>query len=88
MDALVLDGTYENGKIELETLPVGVKRARVRVSFLPAADAPTESGVETARQRAFARMRDGINFGGERFDRDELYEERLRELEARQDSNR
>jgi hypothetical protein len=43
---------------------------------------------EAARQRAFERMRAGINFGGEKFDRDEIYEERMRELEARQDRQR
>jgi hypothetical protein len=86
MDLLTLEGIYENGKIELTRQPIGVKTARVKVTFLKIEDVKTDER-EAARQRAFARMREGIDFGGEKFDRTELYEERLRELEARQDKS-
>lgn len=72
MDALVLEGIYEDGKIELHEQPAGVKRARVRVTFLPEPEAAEEAAREAARQRAFARMRAGIDFGGEKFDREEI----------------
>ena len=85
MNTLVMEGIYEDGKIKLEELPVGVVRARVRVSFFPYTDTPEEpADREAARQRALARMRAGINFGGERFNREEIYSERIRELEPRQ----
>jgi hypothetical protein len=89
MDIVVVEGTYEDGKIELEEQPAGIVRARVRVMFLPEAEtAATADSREAARQRAFKRMKDGINFGGEKFNREEIYEERMRELEERQDRNR
>jgi hypothetical protein len=88
MDLLVLDGIYEDGKIELQERPAGVKRARVRVMFLPESDMSEQKAHEAARQRALARMKAGINFGGEKFNREEIYEERMRELEARQDRRR
>ncbi len=77
---------YEDCRIELEELPANVKRARVRVTFLPEIELTEEAeDREAARQRALARMRTGINFGGEKFNREEIYEERMRELDARQD---
>ena len=63
-------------------------RARVRVTFLPEPEATHAGERETARQRAFARMRAGLDFGGEQFDRAEIYEQRIRELESRQDRSR
>lgn len=42
MDALVLEGVYENGRIELRERPLGVRRARVRVTFLPESEATEE----------------------------------------------
>jgi hypothetical protein len=80
MDILTVDGVYENGRVELKEKPEGVEKARVRVTFLPDA---LEDIREAARQRAFARMRTGINFGGMKFDRAQLYEERMQELDAR-----
>jgi len=69
---------YEDGKIELKEYPAGVKRARVRITFLPESERTEEEAREAARQRAFARMRAGIDFGGEKFNREEIYEERNR----------
>ncbi len=88
MALLTLEGIYEDGKIELKERPVGVKRARVQVTFLPESKSSEEEAREAARRRAFARMREGIDFGGEKFNREEIYEERMRELEARQDGKR
>ena len=64
--------------VALQEKPAGVKRARVRVTFLPESERTGEEARQAARQRAFARMKTGIDFGGEKFDRDELYEDRLR----------
>jgi hypothetical protein len=92
MALLTLEGVYEDGRVELREQPQGVGRARVVVTFLPDEVAPAEAtdaeAREAARQCAFTRMREGIDFGGERFNRAEVYEERLRELEARQDQSR
>ena len=87
MALLTVDGIYEDGKIELKQ-PVGVKKARVKVTFLPIAGAVGDEARETARQRAFARMRAGIDFGGEKFNREEIYEERMSELELLQNRSR
>jgi len=38
---------------------------------------------KAAGERALARMKAGINFGGEKFNREEIYEERMRELDER-----
>ncbi|MCA1596705.1 MAG: hypothetical protein LC772_09825 [Chloroflexi bacterium] len=89
MEPLVIEGVYEDGKIELENPPTHLKRARVRVTFL-SEEAPGKEPQdrEAACQRAFARMEEGINFGGEKFNREEIYDERMRELEERQDRHR
>jgi hypothetical protein len=92
MALLAVEGIYQDGKVELWEKPEGVARARVVVTFLPDGE-ELEPGAgaaarESARQRAFARMREGIDFGGEKFNREEVYEERMRELEARQDRKR
>ncbi len=89
MDTLTIDGVYEDGTIKLSERPVGLTRARVRVTFISESDETSAADErEAACRRAFEQMRDGIDFGGERFDRDELYEERLRELETRQGRRR
>ena len=83
MAKLTIKGIYEDGKIELEEMPTGVKRARVRVTFLPESAADDKAERSAARLRAFDRMRVGIDFGGEKFNRDEIYEVRMAELDAR-----
>jgi hypothetical protein len=87
MSQLVVDGLYENGVIVLGGRPRGVKRARVRVRFLPD-DQPIASTEQKAADRRDAikrmleTMQAGIDFGGERFNRDEIYEDRMTELDA------
>ncbi|HET6383080.1 MAG TPA: hypothetical protein VFJ58_06775 [Armatimonadota bacterium] len=84
MDSFVVEGIYEDGKIELEERPAGVARARVRVTFLPDVDSLKETEErKVAGERALARMKAGINFGGAKFNREEIYEERMRELDER-----
>jgi len=89
MAVLTLKGIYEDGEIKLEEQPVGIVRAQVRVTFLPEPETGEETeSREAARQHALARMEVGISFGGEKFNREDIYEERMRELEARQDRGR
>lgn len=84
MALLTVEGVYENGKVELAEQPAGVEHARVVVTFLPEQQReakPVEAGAEEARRVAaeslLQEMRAGINFGGERFNREELYAERI-----------
>lgn len=49
MGRLTVEGTYENGKIELAEIPAGVQRSRVIVTFVPnenenGSEIPTKSG--------------------------------------------
>jgi len=88
MALLTLEGVYENGKIELKERPTDVKKARVLVMFLPDESVgETEMREATRRREAGERlletMQAGINFGGEAFNREEIYEERIKELERR-----
>ncbi len=78
METFTIDGYYNDGRIVLSQRPEGIRRARVRVVFL--AEDPEEARTESlckARTRALARMEAGINFGGETFRREEVYEERI-----------
>ncbi|MBI3946354.1 MAG: hypothetical protein HY321_10580 [Armatimonadetes bacterium] len=86
MPVLTVEGFYREGKIELAETPDGAREARVLVTFLPAADREENASAEERRaaaQRMFERMERGISFGGEKFNRDESYEERMRELDER-----
>jgi hypothetical protein len=71
MMLLTVQVTYKDGRIELSERPENIaEAARVLVTFL----APCVSGEidrleeagerETLRQRAFARMKEGIHLGG------------------------
>ena len=88
MAVMTLEGIYRDGKIELENVPEGTERARVRGTFFPEQNSQEAITHEAARQRAFARMREGIHIGDVKFDRTEIYEDRMRELVGRQDNNR
>jgi hypothetical protein len=84
MGLLTVEGVYHDGKVELQETPPEVpRRARVLVTFLPAAggeEAIDElTAQETARREAagrlLARLNEGINFGGPPYPRrEELYE--------------
>jgi hypothetical protein len=86
MALLTIEGVYEDGKIELAEKPADVQRARVMVTFLPESQL-TEEQIALRRQEAgkrlLATMKEGINFGGWKFNREEIYEERMRQLEER-----
>jgi hypothetical protein len=82
MSLLTVEGIYKDGKIELTERPERAdEAARVLVTFLPL-DSPRETTViddgrdrETLRQRAFARMKEGIHLGGPPYPkREELYD--------------
>jgi hypothetical protein len=56
------------------------------VTFLPGSDTPngvTEEQRNAALQRMTDFMRQGVDFGDGKFDRDEIYGERLEQLEHR-----
>ena len=89
MALLTVEGVYENGTIQLAEEPTGVQRARVVVTFLPAAAAEHsevargETVLQRRREagdRLLARLEPGIDFGGGEFNREELYEEPLDRL--------
>jgi hypothetical protein len=86
MSSLSVEGIYENGKVTLLETPSGVDKARVRVTFLPESE-QAEEGSDGQRDVALRRMmefmRRGVDFGGERFDREELFGERQGRLEER-----
>ncbi len=78
MALLALEGVYDGGKIELKEQPVDVKRARVVVTFLAEEDSTADDEERrAAAQRMIKRMRHGVNFGGERFNREDIYGERI-----------
>ncbi len=85
MALVSVEGTYENGEVHLSERPEGIERARVLVTFLPT----EENGADAAARRReagselLALMERGIDFGGTRFRRQELYGERAEELERR-----
>lgn len=85
MALVTVEGVYEDGKVELNEKPEGVEKARVMVTFLPTvqevAGTTVATAHEVARQRAFARMKAGLDFGGLKFRREELYEERMQHLD-------
>jgi hypothetical protein len=76
---LSVEGKYEDGRIELVEAPPGVRKSRVVVTFL---EPPVDSEFplthrREAGDRLLARLEAGIDFGGARFNRGELYAERL-----------
>lgn len=79
MAVLTLEGTYRDGKVELDEMP-GIDEARVLVTFLPEAQSQTEADrKEALRRRFLARMRRGVDFGTEPLPtREDLYAERTR----------
>jgi hypothetical protein len=82
MGLLTVHGIYRDGKIELFERPDHVDgAARVLVTFLPGNEPPEVKTTdddperETLRQRAFARMKEGIHLGGLPYPkREELYD--------------
>jgi hypothetical protein len=82
MGLLTVEGIYKDGKVELAERPEHVdEAARVLVTFLPpgvARGMPAMGEIpdrETLRQQAFARMKEGINFGGPPYPkREDLYD--------------
>lgn len=78
MALLSLEGTYENGRVELVELPEGVTRAKVVVTFLPSNASGDPKEREDLRLRFLARLKRGQDFGTEALPkREELYAERI-----------
>ena len=82
---MTVEGIYEDGNITLLEIPPVVGKARVTVTFLPAPDTPDEvtKGSNAALQRLLDFMHQGVDFGEEKFHREEMYRERLEQLEQR-----
>jgi hypothetical protein len=82
MGLMAVEGIYKDGKVELAERPDHVDQsARVLVTFLPSSGsretpiAAENHDRETLRQQAFARMKEGIHFGGPHYPRrEELYD--------------
>jgi hypothetical protein len=82
MGLLTVEGIYRDGKVELVERPEHVDEvARVLVTFLPPGvprGMPAMGELpdrETLRQQAFARMKEGIKFGGPPYPkREDLYD--------------
>ena len=78
MGLLTLDGIYKNGKVELCEPACGVDEPRVTVTFLDTDAKKSAERREELRQRFFARLRRGVDFGDEPIStREELYADRL-----------
>jgi hypothetical protein len=79
---LTVEGTYKDGRIELAESPSGIGgETRVLVTFLAPEGAGAKPPVEdtedreSLRQRAFARMKEGIHLGGPPYlKREELHD--------------
>ncbi len=89
MSLTTVEGIYKDGKVEIHERPEGVgDSARVLVTFLPGTQPEAEER-EKLRQQAFARMERGITLGGPPHPtREEIYEERIRELDERRERQR
>jgi hypothetical protein len=82
MNLVTIEGTYKDGKIELTEHPGWLREeAPVLVTFLPGKSpgAAPKAGMnpdrEALRQRAFARMEEGLHLGGPVYPcREELYD--------------
>lgn len=82
MSLLTIEGTYKDGKIELTEHPDWLgEETPVLVTFLPGRSpgAAPKAGVdpdrEALRQRAFARMEEGLHLGGPPYPtREELHD--------------
>jgi len=53
---LTIEGTYSDGKVELEEMPAGVKHAKVLVTFLSQEKTPVSARYLTYGQFAGERM--------------------------------
>ena len=79
---LTLEGTYKDGKVELQETPREVSEVQVLVTFLPpvnkeeAPQSPEEKARQAARKRLLARMKKGYHLGGGPYyhHREELYD--------------
>ena len=78
MALVTLEGIYEDGKIALGEIPVGVKRSRVMVTFLAPEKVADADRREELRQSFLARLQHGVDFGSDPLPtREELYANRL-----------
>ena len=82
MALLTVEGVYRNGRVLLSERPQGIEHARVVVTFLEG-DRSVEDLRRAGAEQMLEDMKRGVSFGGVKFDRDAVYEERMRELDAR-----
>ncbi len=84
MSLLTIEGTYKDGKIELTEQPDWLgEETPVLVTFLPrrgsvaVSSVESDPGREALRQRAFARMEEGLHLGGPPYPRREELHDRF-----------
>lgn len=84
MSLLTIEGTYKDGRIQLAEHPHLLEpEVRVLVTFLPGGPPGPASSVEVShdrealRQRAFARMEEGLHRGGPPYPRREELHDRF-----------
>jgi hypothetical protein len=82
MSLVTVEGTYVDGRVELDERPKGIEASRVIVTFMYSTEPDPLMGRELARQRAFRRMAAGLEMGG-CLNREEVYSDRIEELDAR-----
>lgn len=79
-----IEGTYRDGKVELAELPAGISSARVVVTFFPEGTIAAGTDREALRREVLSEMEHGTPMGGSPYPtREEIYGERLDELERR-----
>ena len=83
MAPLIVEGIYKDGRVELAERPEGVPEG-VRVTFDEIRHDADPTERERLRQDAFAQMSRGLALGGPPYmTREEMYAERIDELERR-----
>jgi hypothetical protein len=84
MSLLTIEGTYKDRRIELAEQPDWpAGEARVLITFLPGSrsgpspEVKVDQDREALRQRAFARMEEGLHLGGPPYPRREELHDRF-----------
>ena len=83
MAQLTIDGIYRNGQVELSEMPVGVDESRVKVTFINETEDEAAAKRRAAGRKLIELLQQGASYGGDKFNREEIYEERMQELDRR-----
>lgn len=85
MALVAVEGVYRNGRVELPEYHSEMEGTKVVVTFLNEKSEDEAERRKKAGQVLLESMRKGLNFGGEGINRNEMYDERMNELDARRD---